>query len=77
MATYSIEMTDTFGGEANYCWVRHATIEAPSDATSRLLIRRAKRALGLASCRHRTSDFGDLLRLDLVNNPICIFISAH
>lgn len=77
MTTYSVEMTDTFSGEANYCWLRRATIEAPSDATSRLLIRRAKKALGLAPCRHRTSDFGDLLRLDLVNNPICIFISVH
>jgi hypothetical protein len=27
---YDIEMTDTFAGEANYCWVRRATIEAPA-----------------------------------------------
>lgn len=72
---YNIEMTDTFAGEANYCWLRHATIDAPSDATSRILVRRAKRALGLGPCRHRTSDWGDLIRLDLSDNPICIFIT--
>jgi hypothetical protein len=76
MCKYSVEMTDTFGGDANYCWVRRAIIDAPTDATSQTLIRRAKKALGLAPCRHRTQDYGDLIRLDLRNNPICIFISA-
>jgi len=75
MCKYSVEMTDTFAGEANYCWVRRTTIDAPFDATSRTLIRRAKRALNLAPCRHRTQDWGDLIRLDLQNNPICIFIT--
>lgn len=30
MNTYDIEVTDTFGGEANYCWVDRYTIEANS-----------------------------------------------
>jgi hypothetical protein len=75
MCRFSVEMTDTFAGEANYCWVRRAEIDAPSDAPAALLIRRAKKALGLAPCRHRTQDWGDLIRLDLQNNPICIFIT--
>lgn len=29
MHTYDVEYTDTFGGEANYCWVRHYTITMP------------------------------------------------
>ena len=29
MHTYNIEYTDTFGGEANYCWVKRATISVP------------------------------------------------
>lgn len=29
MATITIEHTDTFGGEANYCWVRRETVEEP------------------------------------------------
>jgi hypothetical protein len=26
---YEIELTDTFGGEANYCWVKRATVHVP------------------------------------------------
>ena len=28
--TYFIEMTDTFGGEANYCWVNRFLVSASS-----------------------------------------------
>ena len=28
--TFNIEVTDTYGGEANYCWVRRFTIKAKS-----------------------------------------------
>ncbi len=27
--TYDVEYTDTFGGQANYCWVRRATVTVP------------------------------------------------
>ena len=27
--TYAVELTDTFGGEANYSWVRRARIASP------------------------------------------------
>ncbi len=30
MHTFNIEVTDTYGGEANYCWVRRFTIKAKS-----------------------------------------------
>ena len=30
MNTYQFEITDTFGGEANYCWARHYQVEANS-----------------------------------------------
>ena len=29
MSVYEVEYTDTFGGEANYCWVNRATVEMP------------------------------------------------
>ncbi len=29
--TYLAEVTDTFGGEANYCWVRRYRIKASSE----------------------------------------------
>lgn len=71
---FQIEMTDTFNGEANYCWLRRATIDAPADASSQTLIRRAKKVLSIKG-RHRTSDFGDLIRLDMVGACICLFIT--
>ena len=27
--TYNVEYTDTYGGEANYCWVKRATVSVP------------------------------------------------
>jgi hypothetical protein len=29
LATFNVEYTDTFGGEANYSWVRRATVTVP------------------------------------------------
>ncbi len=76
MCKYSVEMTDTFSGEANYCWVQRALIDAPCDASSKMLIRRAKKALGISTPRRVTYDNGDMIRIDLRNHCICIFISA-
>lgn len=59
--TYTIEAeyTDTFGGEANYSWVRRATLEIPRDTSDRAIMRRAKKALGLSGLRGRTYSNGD------------------
>jgi hypothetical protein len=27
--SYDVEFTDTFGGEANYCWVKRAVVSVP------------------------------------------------
>ncbi len=48
---YKIEVTDTFGGEANYCWVKRATTRATS---RRGLIRAIKQTAGWTDwCRVR------------------------
>ena len=70
---YEIEMTDTFGGEANYSWVRRATFEAPDNASNALLVRRAKKALEITG-NHKTSDFGDGLELRFPNCCMIAFI---
>ena len=44
---YLAEFTDTFSGELNYSWVRRASFYAPDNASTSLLIRRAKKALGI------------------------------
>jgi len=66
------EVTDTFGGEANYSWVQRGTVKAATESGA---IRAAKRAAGLYG-RHRTTDFGDCLRCDMIGACVVLFVSA-
>lgn len=75
MNTYTVEYTDTFGGEANYSWVRSATISMPelthygydgstsyskaNKIANRELMRKAKAAVGLTGVRGRRETWGD------------------
>lgn len=64
---YKVEVTDTFGGEANYSWVRRYSIAAPTceygtserSQYSRTLVRRAKAAAGWAGLRCTVDNSGD------------------
>lgn len=72
---YAVEYTDTFGGEANYSWVRRATITTPelthygydgsngyaaaNKKARREIMRKAKAAVGLTNVRGKTYDLGD------------------
>lgn len=71
---YIAEWTDTFGGQANYSWVKRRTIDDPQwcdfkdwdengrrepKAYQRTMMRRAKAALGLSGLRGVTSTMGD------------------
>lgn len=71
---YQIEFTDTFAGEANYGWVKRAQFEAPEDASNSLLIRRAKKALGLVG-KHKTSSYGDVVELKWARACVVAFIT--
>ena len=73
--SYDVELTDTFGGEANYCWRKHAKITMPelthygydgaanycaaNKKFKRELMKRAKAAMGLTGVRGRTERWGD------------------
>jgi hypothetical protein len=48
MPAFNVEYTDTFGGEANYSWVRRATIRVSEDHGTRAIMKAAKKAAGLA-----------------------------
>ena len=64
---FSYEYTDTFGGEANYCWVKRGTVSVPElthygydrsrgytradKAQSRQVVRLVKAALGLTGVK--------------------------
>ena len=58
LETYNFEYTDTFGGEANYCWVDRGTIQANS---LKQALRRAKKELGLTGLKGTTHNHGDMI----------------
>ena len=75
MNRYNVEYTDTFGGEANYCWVHRATVTMPELTAygydggtnyvaanrryERELMRRAKAAVGITGARGRKESHGN------------------
>ena len=77
MIKYDAEYTDTFGGDANYSWVRRTSFEAPSNASDALIMRRAKRLLGLSGSRGRRSNFGDTLEFRPSGCCTVLFITAE
>jgi len=62
---YFIEMTDTFGGEANYCWVNRFIVSASSP---RGAMRKVAKKTGFAV----RSVGGD--RWDAVGACVCYFV---
>ena len=73
ITTWAYEITDTFGSEANYCWVRRGTVRARS---RRGAIRAMKRAESIGA-RHRVAyDQGDDVRIDFVCWTACAFLTA-
>jgi hypothetical protein len=60
---WDIETTDTFGGEANYAWVRRSLVCTPADTETyrTRVIRMLRSAAGLTNVRAKFSDLGDLI----------------
>ena len=71
---YIAELTDTFGGEANYAWVIRKDIPSMPTTTDRALIRRAKSALGISKLRHIAHKHGDDIHLQLIGANMVAFI---
>ena len=60
--TVKIELTDTFGGEANYSWVRREDVEVRKD-TRLAIVRAAKAWAGWQGVRCQVSDYGDQIEI--------------
>ena len=69
MTKFKIEITDTFGGEANYCWIRRYEYTAKS---IRGAIQKLAREHG-AGWKLNFST-GDIARYDLAGACICAFV---
>lgn len=72
---WNVEVTDTFGGEANYAWVRRYSFKAPEGATGAAIMRRAKREAGYSGIRGRRSDYGDTLEFRPYGECVVMFVS--
>ena len=91
MHTYNVEYTDTFAGEANYSWVRRASVTMPelthygydgangytkaNRAFNRELMRRAKAAIGLTGTRGRVDHHGDMIEFHPYGAATVLFIT--
>ena len=56
---WKIETTDTFGGQANYSWVRREEIILPDGLTERQTIQALRTAAGLTGSGARTLSMGE------------------
>ena len=88
---HQVEYTDTYGGEANYSWVRRHTIHMPelthygydggtnyakaNAAYQRELMKRAKAAIGLTGVRGRTYHHGDMSEFRPYRSATVMFIT--
>ena len=71
---YQAELTDTFGGEANYSWVKRASFTAKPETNKRELVRKAKKLLGLHG-RHKSEEYGEMIKLTFGRDCIVAFIT--
>lgn len=71
-----VEYTDTFGGEANYCWVKRETLTLPVGITDAAIMRRAKAAMGLTGVRGRTESYGDGFRFVPYRSCTVMFVTT-
>lgn len=93
MNKYSVEYTDTFGGEANYSWVKRETVTMPelthygydgstnysrtNKIFNRELMKRAKKAMGLTGMRGITYNHGDMIEFWPYRSCTVMFITYN
>lgn len=65
MPIMKVEVTDTMGGEANYCWVRRyeLKVDAFDTASDRSVVMLAKRLAGWTGTKCDTENYGDSFTL--------------
>ena len=74
---YYIEVTDTFGGEANYSWVRRHAYRTEKELSDLQIVRHAKAWSGLTGQNCRRNEYNDTIELRPYGDCIVLFISWH
>jgi hypothetical protein len=69
---YNYEYTDTFGGEANYCWVKRGEVLAKNWLGA---VRKVKTELELNGVKCKREFYGDMIRLVPYRTCTVVFIS--
>ena len=77
MVTWDIEVTDTFGGQANYDWVYRYAISMPGDISYLALVRRIKSVTGYSGIRGRTYISGDFVEIRFPARCVVIFAKVR
>jgi len=67
---FFVELTDTYGGEANYSWVTRRLVRA---TTIMGAARKMAQVAGLSV--HKTDSYGDIARYDSASGATCMFVS--
>ena len=71
---WQVELTDTFGRQPNYSWVKRETLELSASASERQVILAAKLALGLTGQRCRRFNYSCGFELRPVGSCSVAFI---
>lgn len=74
MMRVKFELTDTFGGEANYSWVRRERIAYYDKPSDRALVRRAKKWAGITGEKCEVEKSGYMITVRPRNQCQVLFI---
>lgn len=76
---YTLEMTDTFGGETNYSWVKRVeNFELPENCTNRMKLKLIRETLGLQGEKLRkTIDCGDFEAWDIQGACVRVMLQVN
>ena len=77
MVTWDIEVTDTFGGQANYDWVYRYAISIPGGISYLALVRRIKSVTGYSGIRGQTYVSGDFVQIRFPARCVVIFAKVR
>ena len=77
MVTWDIEVTDTFGGEANYAWVERSKLRVPDGISDLALVRRIKSVTGYSGIRGRATVMGDSVEIRFPARCVVIFANVR
>tara|TARA_Y100001951_G_C11252723_1_gene247466 strand:- start:794 stop:1024 length:231 start_codon:yes stop_codon:yes gene_type:complete len=71
-----VEITDTFGGEANYSWVNRYEFDTEG-LSDREIIFKARKLLGLTGVKTVRSDLGDTIVWDVQGECVRAFLTLQ